>query len=385
MKRILYITKHNPWGKGGGSTASRMYLEAFKQLFINDIIDLCIADSISPTIIPKDFKDSDHINLIRVPSRSKFSKLISPFTGITHRYQDTAIKLLHSNSYDFCIFDHSSIAGTLITETPNKVKTITIHHNYEPDYFRANTTNCIVRKILIKSVIKSEREAFKNSFINIFLTSEDLNQFNDIYGKTCANNIVTGLFETNPNQKLNPVPTLQLPYPTIVITGSLNNVQNTDAIRYFINNLYSLIPNDYKLIIAGQNPNKEIINLLKDKHNIELIPNPPKMDDIIHLGNIYISPAYTGGGIKVRITDGLRNGLPVIAHDVSARGYEKYIKKGYFKTFSNPAQFSEQLDLLYQEIKLGKFNSSEISSYYGTMSSLDEVLYKLKRILYRNS
>ena len=382
MNRILYITKHNPWGRGGGAKASQMYLEAFRQVFTNDIIDLCIADHIPYCNIPETFKNSENINLIAVPPRSNLSRLLSPLTGITHRYQKTAIKLLRDNIYDFCILDHSSIAGTLVKKISDKTKIITIHHNFEPDYFKDNTPNFITRTLLLPTVIKCESKAFKKSTVNIFLTKDDLNRFIDIHGTSNAKNIVTGIFETDINFIANPVPTLLLSVPTIIITGSLNNIQNTDAIRYFIHYLYPLIPLTCKIIIAGQYPNQEIINLLTDKPNITLIPNPPKMDDIIHMGNIFLSPAYTGGGIKVRVTDGLKNGLPVIAHDVSARGYEKYIENGYFKTFSNPDQFANQLSVLFKEIESEILISNEIADFYTTESSLTRAITILKQTIF---
>ena len=326
-------------------------------------------------------RNSENIKLIEVPPRSMLSRLLSPLTGITHRYQEIAIKLLRLNTYDFCIFDHSSIAGTLVKKVSHKVKTITIHHNFEPDYFKDNTPNYIIRKLLFPSVRNCEKMAFKNSAINIFLTKDDLNQFINVYGNSNAKNVVTGLFETDLNRVATPISTLKQPVPTIVITGSLNNVQNTDAIRYFSYHLYPQIPSNYRIIISGQHPNHEIIDLLKDKPNIKLIPDPPKMDEIIHMGNIFLSPAYTGGGIKVRITDGLKNGLPVIAHIVSARGYEKYIEKGYFKTFSNPTQFADQLNLLLNEIKSETFNANEIADFYKAESSLTRAITLLKQTL----
>lgn len=372
--RILYITKHNPWGRGGGSTASNMYLEAFRKVFCDDTIDLCIADDIPQASIPSEIIQDSHINLISIQPRSKISKILSPITGITHRYQQKASSLLKERKYTHCVFDHSSISGTLIKKVPKGVKTIVVHHNFEPDYFADNTPNFILRQSLLPSVRHAESTSFKNSTVNIFLTKEDLQQFKDTYGETSAINIVTGLFETGKWPKENIVTTLKLSQPTIVITGSLNNVQNTDGIRYFIEELFPKIPSHYKIIIAGQKPTEEIYQLVKGCSNVELIPNPPVMNDVIRRGNIFLSPARVGGGIKVRVTDGLKAGLPVIAHKVSARGYDKYIEKGYFKVFSSPNQFELQLRNIEDEIKKDCYNTNVISNFYEENSSIDKVV-----------
>lgn len=381
MDRVLYITKHNPWGQGGGSVASLMYLQAFRKVFANSMIDLCIAKNIPSQTIPTEIIQDKNINFIQVPSRSFMSKLLSPLTGITHRYQGYACRLLRENKYTHCVFDHSSIGGTLINKVPDGVKTIIIHHNFEPAYFADNTPNALVRFLLLPSVRKTERKSYKKSSVNIFLTKEDECQFHKVYGDTGAINLVTGLFDINENEKVNPVKTLLLDIPTIVITGSLNNVQNIDGIRYFVQELYPMIPTEYKIIIAGQKPDKEIINMVDGLKNIELIPDPECMDDVIHRGNIFLSPARVGGGIKVRITDGLKCGLPVIAHEVSARGYDKYVERGYFKFFESPTQFKHILTDTVSTIYDNKYSSENISNFYKKNSNLGVVIKSLKNIL----
>lgn len=374
MNRVLYITKHNPWGIGGGSTASKMYLEAFRNVFEGGHIDLLVSQSIPLEQIPSEIREDKNISLIRVYERSAISKALSPLSEITHRYQQKALELLRTKSYTHCVFDHSSIAGTLINHISPHTKTVVIHHNYEPDYFRDNTTNVVMRTLLLPAVKHNERRAYLNCNVNIFLTDEDRRHFERVYGKNYAQNIVTGLFEVDQYQKLSPVSTLQIDVPTILITGSLNNVQNLDGIRFFISELYPLIPDSYKIIIAGRNPTDEIRSLVKDKANIELIPNPREMSDVIKQGNIFLSPARLGGGIKVRVTDGLKAGRPVIAHMTSARGYAAYIDKGYFKPFSTPEEFRKALEYTVEEINAHKYSSTEIAGLYKTESSLSKVV-----------
>lgn len=378
MRKVLYITKHNPWGTGGGCSASNMYFEAFRNVFAGFEIDFCIADLISDTLIPENIKADSAINLIKVKPRGIASRILSPFTGITHRYQKISSLLLKKNNYDFCVFDHSSIAGTIVRNIPKGTKSIVIHHNYEPDYFRDNTTSGIMRSLLLPQVRKCEETAFRNCDLNIFLTKEDLEQFKSVYGTHCiGDNLISGLFETM-ECPIGAVGSLsQKPY-TIVVTGSLNNVQNIDGIRYFINDLYPYIPAEYNVIIAGKNPEEEIQKLCAGKHNIELIANPPEMQDIILRGNMFLSPARLGGGIKVRVTDGLRAGLPVIAHSVSARGYFPYIEKGYLKIFSSPEEFRVRLQETVDNIKRGIYSSDEIATFYQQQSSMVNVVSQLK-------
>lgn len=382
MNKILYITRHNPWGKGGGSIASRMYLNAFLTIFKNDQIDLCISNQINISDIPKCIINNRNIHIFFVKPRLYLSRILSPITHITHRYQNIASTLMKKKRYTYFIFDHSSIAGSLIRKIPKDSKSIVIHHNYEPSYFSDNAKSKLYRRLLLPTVKKLEKLAFKNCSINLFLTQEDLIQFTNIYGKNDSKNYVSGLFEIDNSNVGTPLKTLKIKTPTLIITGSLNNVQNIDGIKYFIEQLYPLMPIKWRIIISGQNPSSEIYSLIKNKSNICIIPNPDDMSDIVRMGNVFLSPARVGGGIKVRVTDGLRLGLPIIAHSVSSRGYSLFINKGYFKPFNSPQEFKSQLDNILTEIDNETLKSQDISDFYRESYSFDEAISKIKKIIY---
>ena len=71
-----------------------------------------------------------NVNFVKVQERSKVEKAISPVTGLLHRFDSTARKMLKSKHYDYCIFDHSSIAGPLAGLCRILgVKSIVINHN----------------------------------------------------------------------------------------------------------------------------------------------------------------------------------------------------------------------------------------------------------------
>lgn len=167
----------------------------------------------------------------------------------------------------------------------------------------------------------------------------------------------------------------------MVITGSLDNVQNTDGIIYFMNELYPLIADRCKVIIAGKNPSQTVKNAIFNHKNIELIPNPSNMNEIITCGNIFVCPARLGGGIKVRILDGLRCGLPVLAHTVSSRGYSNFISKGYFYSFDNPSEFLEKFNKLENDRLKHVYTSNEIVEFYQLNNSFLGGITKIKQLL----
>ena len=154
IMKILYILKHNPWGIGGGCYACRSYLELFTEIYKDADFDVLICEEYT-----KDMKVTDFPNckFIPVPPRNKFAQYLSPITHILHRHQQIGTKMLQQNPYDYCIFDHNSIAGSLVDLCKKrKVKTIVLNHNCELEYFRDNNSK-LKNKLLLPSVRRMKR------------------------------------------------------------------------------------------------------------------------------------------------------------------------------------------------------------------------------------
>lgn len=377
MKRILYILKHDPWGVSGGCYASLMYLSAFRKLFSDYQFDVCICKECM-NHQPETWKGK--CNFIPVPKRSKPSRILSIFTGIMHRHQQIAKELISENNYDYCIFDHSCIAGTLYSYLKPNTKSIVIHHNYEPQYFKDNTHSLLYKILFLRHVKSAERNAYLNCTYNIFLTSYDEKLFKKIYIHPLGKTASIGIFDIHENKSSICQSTSEHKIVS-VITGALDNIQNTDGILYFIHYLYPHIVDRCDIIIAGKNPTQAVIDAVKPYKKIALIPNPKNMDDILSQGNIFICPTRLGGGIKVRVADGLRNGIPVIAHSVSARGYDDFTSKGYLFPYNTPEEFLSQFNTVENKIKGNKLNHNEIASFYKQNNSVDVAVKKLKLLL----
>ena len=374
MKKILYILKHNPWGVGGGCKASEIYLSAFLKVFPSHHFDVLICDY----CLEQDHRDyGEKCKFVPVPPRGWY-KVFSVVNGIMHRYQNKAKEMLAVNDYEYCIFDHSQIAGTLLSFVGKGTKTIVLHHNFEQKYSRDNTTSYIHKCCFLHFVAEWEKLAFLNCTYNVFLTKEDLDEFRDTYGREQGKSIVGGIFDNNYATQHESCANPAKSKLTGVITGSLGNVQNVDGLRYFFEELYPLLPSEMKLIVAGKNPSEVVYVLACDKKNVTIVPNPPSMQTVIEQGTIYLCPTRLGSGIKVRVTDGLRAGLPVVAHKVSARGYSDFVEKGYLCSFETKEEFIGGLKKI-----IGKVNSNpgfcqDICKYYADTHSFASGVGRLR-------
>lgn len=408
--KILYILKHNPWGIGGGCYACKNYLDAFTDIFSNAIFDILFCSEFKCILQHKYIR----WNYIAVHPMNKTKKLLSPISGVMNRFQQKAIELINKNNYNFCIFDHSSIAGTLALVCKNKgIKTIVINHNFEYDYYRDSHPQWYKRFFILPLVKNNEKLSYKFCDFNIFLTKEDLNQFQKVYGESDSNCIIGGCFEQKENNLRNSLNSHILTHTgnlRLIISGTLGNIQNMDGIDYFFNELYHLLPSNIDIIIAGKNPPSSLIKRIKNGvriseitpikdiynaseynsinkieklqfKNITLMPNPENMQEIVASCDIYLCPTRLGGGQKLRIMDGLRNGLPIICHKISARGYNVFTEKSMCLTYTTPSEFIQCINKTISNLESNILNKNSIKSFYlENMGYIQKVNFLKKRI-----
>ena len=363
--------------------ASRAFLKAFSRAF-NAELDLVCSDgtTLSYESFLKTADDMPGSRVLFVPERTKIEKLLSVFTGQMNRYSGFVKKLLHDNHHDYThvVFDHNGIAGCLVNfAKAYHLDVITIHHNVETEYYRDNAT-FFENLLFLHHVRRNERRAYKKSDYNLYLTRQDLNTFKCRYGSTSAINDVLGVVEFKKIKEINSI-NLSSPVPTFAITGTLCTRQGVDGILYFFRELYKFLPQPCKIIVAGSSPAQEVVRACKQHENVELIANPDDMNAVLCSADAYICPTRLGGGLKLRVMDGLRLGLPVLTHSCSARGYDLFSDSGYFLVFENPKEFKTQIELLYRIISQKDFKKECVWDKYCSIFSFEAGLNRLTDIL----
>ena len=251
--KVLYILKHDPWGIGGGCYASRCYFEAFETIFANAQFDVLCCSEFYDNILAH---ISKQFSVKAVPPMSKWTKLSSVATKVINRFHQHALNLIKRNSYDWCVFDHSSIAGSISKYCKDRgVRTIVINHNCEYDYYRDSHPQWYKTFATLPIIKWNENNAFLYCDFNIFLTQEDYRQFELMYGSSQTSAIVSGCFLHRDYSEKEPLIIGQHTNPKLVISGTIGNVQNMDGITHFLNHLYQYVPKNVEIVI-GQHVRK---------------------------------------------------------------------------------------------------------------------------------
>lgn len=374
-KRILFdATVTNLKKPGGGAFVTQGFLNAVLALYPDkvDVLqasEACIID--------------DKYETISVSRRSKLTQITDALVGRFHRSAKFIINYIRDNTdkYEYIFLNVGTLNGATIKIINNLgIKTVILHHNYEPE-FNMGSKSILTLNGKTELIVKFwERIAYRNATINLFVTKQDLLKFENVYGKR-ANNFYLGSFELYPKNEIF-IPDYKS--KSFVITCALCDAQNVYSIRRFekqyLKIFHKVLP-DWKLDLMGRNPSEEIIGLSKKYSFIDVIANPININELCAQRSVYFCPMDAGGGRKIRIMDGLRNGQPIMCHEISARGYDSFFDKPYFIVYNDQISFEKGLKYLSSYVLSENFSRQYIQEDYYNEYSFENGINRLKKAL----
>jgi hypothetical protein len=384
--KTLFITNHALEGNSGGVFASRAFINAFAELSSTITVlypdnGISVTEHLSPKINLKGIKNK----------KNNFLKLIDIYKGKINRFQDIVVEEALKLEADLVVFDNSrSSAGSIKKLKLLGLKVITIHHNYEMEYYKACKPPIYGRMALLRQIKRCEKNAVLLSDLNLALTSEDITLLRKNYDKNNKSKFdEIGVFEYFKVREHNNLDAKRIEDQKLnfVISGTLNAEQTEKSIFPFFDKFYPLllknVPN-CKLIITGSNPTKKLIKFCQSKKNIQLIPNPKNISDYIKDADFYICPVSHGGGLKLRILDGLKLGLPILTHKVSSRGFQKFIKSGIVFSYDDENTFEIQLLKMVNSKQDRNVNTGLYNEDFSFESGVNRLRKRLQNNLFIN-
>lgn len=377
MERVLFIaTNANISRSDGGGLATRAYFNAFCRLY--KAVDVMIVDGYE--------FDNQNGKVIRMPRVGKFAQFVALLRGEIHRgsrFIPNFIKRHHSE-YSMVVMNGGVYSGDVI-QAVNEcgLKAIVIHHNFEREFHRDNRTIASFGGRFLYFVARNERNAYLKSAVNYFLTDSDMQRFEECYGKR-ENNFVTGVFEPD---EVNLRTIKDTAENSVAITCSLNEPQNVVSILDFgkrlLPVLIDVVP-DWKLRISGRSPKKKVLDFFGEGQyasNVEIMQSPEDIMGECAKSKIYLCQIEIGGGLKLRVMDGLRLGMPILIHRNSLRGYECFEDAPFVAVYSDEESFKAGLLRLVEFVNSDSYSREEIQQKYLEKFSLESGVERIKRTL----
>lgn len=370
--KVLFVTYHYLHGHGGGIFSSRGFINAFSALademtLLYPVKNGEMAEGLSAAVraIPVAYE------------KSRFRKFLDLLAGRTHRYFGLFDRVLAEGDFDTVVFD-SCYASYRLVEKARKAgcRTVAIHHNYQCEYVRDNY-RFPLRPLMLFWTRKAEAGAVRGCDLNLTMTRHDLSLLQRHYdrsGKAVFKVIGDFEYESVPvSMDLEPVSD-----PVYVITGNLGMMQTELSLIPWLEDEYPVLMEEEPeahVIVAGKAPTERILTECR-KRGVEVVDTPADMGAVLARGRYYLCPTSLGSGLKLRIMDGLKTGMPVVTHYVSLRGYESFLDRFVF-SYTDAESFRTAL----RKMKVAPWSREEIICAYKEEFSFEAGVERLRKIL----
>lgn len=109
---------------------------------------------------------------------------------------------------------------------------------------------------------------------------------------------------------------------TMVFVGKMSYSPNIEAVTWFCKFVFPLIKkeiSDARLVIVGKDPTKDVLSLeLID--GVEVTGEVQSLDEYYVNADLDVIPLLHGGGVKVKLLEGLGYSVPIVTTPVGAQG-----------------------------------------------------------------
>jgi glycosyltransferase involved in cell wall biosynthesis len=155
----------------------------------------------------------------------------------------------------------------------------------------------------------------------------------------------------------------------IIFTGNMSFPPNKDAAIWFIDKVLPLIrkhESNTKLIIAGLNPNSELLS--RASNYIEIAGYVDNISEEIAKSELFVAPMISGGGFKNKVVEAIASGTFLVSTSVGVEFLSSNIREyiiianrpeefanAVLYCLNNPEEVSNRLNLLRKSIE-GEFS-----------------------------
>ena len=262
------------------------------------------------------FKPNESYNIVRFDSEAFHQKLK---------------ELLQSETFDFILFEGLFLSPYLQTvRTFSKAKCILRAHNVEWLIWKrlaAATTNSL-KKIYLH-FLSDRLKRYENKVINNFdaivaISEQDKNLF---LRDGC--NIPIEVAPTGMNTaKYKNIEQMDADSLSLFHLGSMDWLPNIEAVDWLLKDIWPMIQqksNKVQLFLAGKNMNPKYFNIKSEN----LIVAGEIKDALKFMENkqIMVVPLLSGGGIRIKILEGLAAGKVIVSTSTGAEGINYSDKK----------------------------------------------------------
>ena len=243
---------------------------------------------------------------------------------VSENYKNKLIELLKKEQFDIIQLEGLYMCSYIKAIRENSNSKIAFRaHNIEHIIWQRkhkNEKNLLLKyylKTLSKRILKYKLKYLNCYDVLIPITAEDDAFFNKLGNKKRSHVVQTGIDKENYiiNKE-------HCEFPGFFHIGALDWMPNQEGLRWFIENSWKKFQEenpDYHFYVAGRNASEKEINFF-NKNNISYLGEVENSIDFINSKSIMIVPLLSGGGMRIKIIEGMALGKVIISTSIGAEG-----------------------------------------------------------------
>ena len=306
------------------NVCSRIHYNALKRINNNDVLFVDLAPEMN-------YSNND--DYVCFGSFSLIEKMSWVFKKTTWYLSSKRINeicdLITSRNVKVIFIDDSCLgilAKTIKKRYPD-VRIITFYHDVVTYLYNQSVFNNGLKfKLIMREAgILGEMNAQKYSDVNLLLNQRDAKLYYKYYGKNPEGILPMGVEEPDLENKeaAEFIFNHDIKMKYILFVGAYYQ-PNLDGLRWYVDNVFKWINQDYKLVVIGRGLEK-IAFEYENINNIYIIGGVKELAPYYNNADIVIAPIFSGGGMKQKTAEAFAYGRTFIGTKESLQGYEDEI------------------------------------------------------------
>lgn len=365
--KILIVTNKPPYPLvDGGCIATFNLLEAFSAAGqIVDVLSFSTQKHIGDSkLIPEYLTAKIGFRFVKIDTELSplaalrnlvFSRL--PYNAqrfICEDFKNELINILSTENYDIVQLEGLYLCPYIDTIRQfSKAKLSFRSHNIESEIWSRSAENekATMKKGYMK-ILARRIARFEKSFINKYdlllpITERDADAFASL-GNTAPMHLAPAGYNVQKWKSHHG----EDAYPQLFHLGALDWIPNQEGLLWFLDNVWGKVLRhkpDLQFFIAGRNAPQAFANKISAYPGVVYVGEVPDAVSFIHSQGIMIVPLLSGGGMRVKIIEGMALGKTIVTTPIGAEGISATHRENIIIAESKYKFFAEICTLIDNE------------------------------------
>jgi len=244
-----------------------------------------------------------------------------------------------------------------------------VYYGHDLHVVRMNLQNILVPRSFTEETIEAvknmEETCWEKSDVILYPSIEEVNLLHEKYPHRRIDVLP---IECRPVDEINEAvtPNGYGERNGMLFVGGFSHLPNQDAVLWFLNEVYPPMEenlHDLKITIAGNAPTEEIKSKSSKRVVVTGRVSEQELRVLYNNAKVVVAPLRIGAGVKGKVVESLRMGVPVVTTSIGIQGLPGY--EDAIAVADNPADFAKAvLDLLQDEALWQRHRDAGLMYYW---------------------